>query len=78
MNEASIGHFTEIGDLLDDPDFEQQIGGVLVELLELALEELKRCSGTQFWPPAVTALTTIIRDGTRAVRYPNPQEDSAT
>lgn len=45
---------------------------------ELALEELKRCSGTQFWPPAVTALTTIIRDGTRAVRYPKPQEDSAT
>jgi len=36
---------------------------------ELALAELNRCSGTQFWPPAVEALEAIIRHGDRAVRY---------
>jgi HD-GYP domain-containing protein (c-di-GMP phosphodiesterase class II) len=36
---------------------------------EVALAELQRCSGTQFWPPAVTALDAVIRHGHRAVRY---------
>jgi putative nucleotidyltransferase with HDIG domain len=36
---------------------------------ELALAELGRCSGTQFWPPAVDALEAIVRHGDRAVRY---------
>jgi putative nucleotidyltransferase with HDIG domain len=40
---------------------------------EVALAELHRCSDTQFWPPAVTALDAVIRHGDRAVRYtPDP------
>jgi HD domain/GAF domain len=39
---------------------------------ELALAELRRCSGTQFWPPAVEALEAVIRHGDRAVRYAEP------
>jgi putative nucleotidyltransferase with HDIG domain len=45
---------------------------------ELALTELARSSGTQFWPPAVTALDAVIRHGERAVRYPEPDPVSNT
>ena len=45
---------------------------------ELAAHELSRCSGTQFWPPAVAALLAVIRDGARAVRYPQRADEAGT
>jgi HD-GYP domain-containing protein (c-di-GMP phosphodiesterase class II) len=36
---------------------------------ELAPRRLRRCSGTQFWPPAVGALDAIIKHRKRTVRY---------
>src|SRR2546423_12784877 len=40
LDEPRIGQRVEIRHLLDDADFEQQVGGFLAELLELAGEEL--------------------------------------
>ena len=37
--------------------------------LEGALQELRRCSGTQFWPPAVAALEQAIQNDHQPVRY---------
>src|SRR6202022_4770960 len=39
LNEAGIPHLSEIGDLLDPPDLQQQIGCFLVEGMELAREK---------------------------------------
>src|SRR2546426_5024769 len=40
LDEPRIGQRVEIRHLLDDADFEEQVGGFLAELLELAGEEL--------------------------------------
>jgi HD-GYP domain-containing protein (c-di-GMP phosphodiesterase class II) len=38
---------------------------------ELAVEELRRCSGTQFMPAAVEALEKVVREGiTERIRFP--------
>src|SRR5437667_11151147 len=40
LDEPRIGQRVEIRHLLDDADFEEQVGGFLAELLQLAGEEL--------------------------------------
>jgi two-component system, cell cycle response regulator len=38
---------------------------------ELAVTELRRCSGTQFMPAAVEALEKVVREGvTQRIRFP--------
>jgi HD-GYP domain-containing protein (c-di-GMP phosphodiesterase class II) len=38
---------------------------------ELAVQELRRCSGTQFMPAAVEALEKVVREGvTQRIRFP--------
>src|SRR3954451_21775422 len=40
LDEARVIQILDVRDLLDDADFEQEIGGFLVERLEFGLEEL--------------------------------------